>query len=105
MTTVPTISRDLTPFEHAVLKLVCDGLTNAAIAREIHHSEKVIENTVSRAAQAFVIEERQQHNLRVMIALAYRAHFGDVALQKLEPVIELDFSIKETRTPTYSQAS
>jgi len=105
MTTVPTINRELTPFEHAVLKLVCDGLTNAAIAREIHHSEKVIENTVSRAAQAFVIEERQQHNLRVMIALAYRAHFGDGALQKLDPKIRLDFSPSEVRTPTYSQAS
>lgn len=105
MTTVPNINRELTPFEHAVLKLVCDGLTNAAIAREIHHSEKVIENTVSRAAQAFVIEERQQHNLRVMIALAYRAHFGDVALQKLEPISVGEISLAESRTPTYSQAS
>ena len=102
MTTVPTINRELTPFEHAVLKLVCDGLTNAAIAREIHHSEKVIENTVSRAAQAFVIEERQQHNLRVMIALAYRAHFGDVALQKLETPSEQINEITETRIPSYS---
>lgn len=99
MTTVPTISRELTPFEHAVLKLVCDGLTNAAIAREIHHSEKVVENTVSRAAQAFVIEERQQHNLRVMIALAYRAHFGDVALQKLEPTTEQIVENHQTQTP------
>ena len=86
MVTIPTITRELTPFEHAVLKLVCDGLTNAAIAQEIHHSEKVIENTVSRAAQPFVIEQRQQHNLRVLISLAYRAHFGDTALRKLEPV-------------------
>ena len=85
MVTVPTMNRELTPFEHAVLKLVCDGLTNAAIAQEIHHSEKVIENTVSRAAQAFVIEQRQQHNLRVLISLAYRAHFGDSALAKIQP--------------------
>ena len=105
MTTVPNINRDLTPFEHAVLKLVCDGLTNAAIAREIHHSEKVIENTVSRAAQAFVIEERQQHNLRVIISLTYRAHFGDGALQKLDPISQLDFSNHETRIPAHSQAN
>ena len=85
MVTVPSINRELTPFEHAVLKLVCDGLTNAAIAQEINHSEKVIENTVSRAAQAFVIKQRQQHNLRVLISLAYRAHFGDTALDKLQP--------------------
>lgn len=96
MVTVPTINRELTPFEHAVLKLVCDGLTNAAIAQEIHHSEKVIENTVSRAAQAFVIEQRQQHNLRVLISLAYRAHFGDGALEKLRPALETEEIVAST---------
>ena len=46
------LTRELTPFEHLVAKLLCDGLSNAAIARETAHTEKVVENTVSRMAKA-----------------------------------------------------
>ena len=75
--------RDLTPFEHLVADHLCDGLSNAAIARSTAHSEKVIENTVSRMARAFGIKSDGETNLRVLLALAYRAHYGDQAFDKL----------------------
>jgi len=79
-----TIStRDLTPFEQLVLELVCEGKSNGKIALETSHSEKVIENTVSRSAQVFGIKSDSETNLRVLLALAYRAHYGDKAFDKL----------------------
>jgi len=79
-----TIStRELTPFEQLVLELVCEGKSNAAIAQETSHSEKVVENTVSRSAQVFGIKSDSETNLRVLLALAYRTHYGDKAFDKL----------------------
>ena len=79
-----TIStRELTPFEQLVLELVCEGKSNAAIAAQTSHSEKVIENTVSRSAQVFGIKSDGVTNLRVLLALAYRTHYGDQAFEKL----------------------
>ena len=79
-----TIStRELTPFEQLVLELVCEGKSNAAIASQTSHNEKVIENTVSRSAQVFGIKSDGETNLRVLLALAYRTHFGDKAFDKL----------------------
>jgi DNA-binding NarL/FixJ family response regulator len=75
--------RDLTPFEHLVADHLCDGLSNAAIARSTAHSEKVIENTVSRMARAFGIKSDGDTNIRVLLALAYRTHFGDSSFDKL----------------------
>jgi DNA-binding NarL/FixJ family response regulator len=84
MTRDITIStRELTPFEQLVLELVCEGKSNAAIARETSHTEKVVENTVSRSAQVFGIKSDSETNLRVLLALAYRAHYGDKAFDKL----------------------
>mgnify|MGYP006296541101 CR=1 FL=1 len=40
------LTRDLTPFEHLVAEHMCEGKSNAAIARLTSHTEKVIENTV-----------------------------------------------------------
>ena len=79
-----TIStRELTPFEQLVLGLVCEGKSNAAIAAQTSHSEKVIENTVSRSAQVFGIKSDGVTNLRVLLALAYRTHYGDSAFDEL----------------------
>jgi DNA-binding NarL/FixJ family response regulator len=79
-----TIStRELTPFEQLVLELVCEGKSNSAIASQTSHSEKVVENTVSRSAQVFGIKSDAQTNLRVLLALASRAHYGDTAFDKL----------------------
>ena len=79
-----TIStRELTPFERLVLELVCEGKSNAAIASQTSHSEKVVENTVSRSAQVFGIKSDGETNLRVLLALAYRTHFGDKAFDDL----------------------
>ena len=33
------LTRDLTPFEHLVAGLLCDGLSNAAIAKETAHTD------------------------------------------------------------------
>jgi DNA-binding NarL/FixJ family response regulator len=75
--------RELTPFEQLVLELVCEGKSNASIALQTSHSEKVVENTVSRSAQVFGIKSDSETNLRVLLALAYRAHYGDKAFDKL----------------------
>jgi DNA-binding CsgD family transcriptional regulator len=67
-------TRELSPFEQLVLGLLCDGKTNSAIARETNHTEKVVENTVSRSAKAYI---------RVLLALAFRANYGDAAFDRL----------------------
>ena len=87
-----TIStRELTPFEQLVLELVCEGKSNGAIALQTSHSEKVVENTVSRSAQVFGIKSDSETNLRVLLALAYRAHYGDKAFDNLDtPCFHLD---------------
>jgi len=79
MTDITIMQRELTPFEHLVLDLLCKGLSNVAIAQETAHTEKVIENTVSRSARVFGITSDGDTNVRVLLALAYRTHFGDDA--------------------------
>lgn len=80
-----TIStRELTPFEKLVLELVCEGKSNSVIATQTSHTEKVIENTVSRSAQVYGIKSDPETNLRVLLALAYRTHYGDQAFDKLD---------------------
>jgi DNA-binding NarL/FixJ family response regulator len=76
-------ARELNPFEQLVLGLLCEGKTNSAIARETSHTEKVIENTISRAAKAFNIKSDPDTNIRVLLALAYRTHYGDAAFDRL----------------------
>ena len=79
MTDITIMQRELTPFEHLVLDSLCKGLSNAAIAHGTSHTEKVIENTVSRSARVFGITSDGDTNVRVLLALAYRTHFGDAA--------------------------
>jgi DNA-binding NarL/FixJ family response regulator len=76
-------TRELSPFEQLVLGLLCDGKTNSAIARETNHTEKVVENTVSRSAKAFGITSDADTNIRVLLALAFRANYGDAAFDRL----------------------
>ena len=76
-------TRELTPFEQLVLGLLCEGKSNAAIARETNHTEKVVENTISRSAKAFNITSDGDTNIRVLLALAYRTHYGDTAFDNL----------------------
>lgn len=81
--TIPILTREITPFEHLVAKHLCEGLSNAAIAEVTSHSEKAVENTVSRLAKAFTLKSGPDINIRVLLALAYRAHFGDNAFDQL----------------------
>jgi DNA-binding NarL/FixJ family response regulator len=76
-------NRELSPFEKLVLGLLCEGKTNSSIARETNHTEKVIENTISRSAKAFGITSDPETNIRVLLALAFRTHYGDAAFDKL----------------------
>ena len=76
-------TRELSPFERLILELLCEGKTNSSIAIETGHTEKVIENTVSRSAHVFGIKADGDTNLRVLLALAYRTHYGDQAFEKL----------------------
>ena len=80
---VNILVRELTPFEQLVCEHLCDGLTNSAITKTTAHTEKVIENTVSRVAHAFSIKSNGEVNVRVLLVLTYRAHFGDKAFDKL----------------------
>lgn len=76
-------TRELTPFEQLILGLLCEGKSNAAIARETNHTEKVVENTISRAAKAFNLVSDGDTNIRVLLALAFRTHHGDAAFDRL----------------------
>ena len=75
-------SRELSPFEQLVLGLLCEGRTNSAIARETNHTEKVVENTISRSAKSFGIKSDADTNMRVLLALAFRTH--------QRPVLQID---------------
>ena len=75
--------RELSPFEILVLDLLCEGKSNKLIASELRHSEKVVENTISRAAKVFNIINDKETNIRVLLALAYRTHYGDKAFDRL----------------------
>ena len=79
-------SRELTPFEQLVLGHVCQGKSNVAIAKDIAHTEKVIENSVSRSARVFNIKSDGDTNVRVLLALAFRTHYGDAAFDRLNVV-------------------
>jgi DNA-binding NarL/FixJ family response regulator len=80
---ITILARDLTPFERLVMDLLCEGKSNAANAHETSHTEKVVENTVSRTAKTFGIKADGDTNLRVLLALAYRTHYGDRAFDRL----------------------
>lgn len=80
---ITVASRKLSPFERLILEALCEGKTNSAIALETAHTEKVIENTVSRSAHVFGIKADGETNLRVLLALAYRTHYGDQAFAKI----------------------
>jgi DNA-binding NarL/FixJ family response regulator len=80
---ITILARELTPFERLVMDLLCEGKSNAAIAHETSHTEKVVENTVSRTAKTFGIKADGETNLRVLLALAYRTHYGDRAFDRL----------------------
>jgi DNA-binding NarL/FixJ family response regulator len=80
---VTITTRELTPFEQLILGLLCEGKSNAAIARETNHTEKVVENTISRSAKAFNLSSDGDTNIRVLLALAFRTHHGDVAFDRL----------------------
>lgn len=78
-----TLIRPLSPFEHLVCREVCRGKTNAAIARDTHHTEKAVETAITRTAKAFGIVSGPEVNVRVLMALNYRAHFGDDAFEEM----------------------
>jgi DNA-binding NarL/FixJ family response regulator len=82
-TDITITTRELTPFEQLVLGLLCEGKTNSSIATKTSHTEKVIENTVSRAAKAFSVKSDGDTNTRVLLALAFRTHYGDKAFDQL----------------------
>jgi DNA-binding NarL/FixJ family response regulator len=77
------LTRELTPFEHLVTEHLCEGMSNGAVGRETAHTEKVIENTVSRVARAFGIKSDGDTNVRFLLALAYRSQYGDQAFYRL----------------------
>jgi DNA-binding NarL/FixJ family response regulator len=82
-TDISIVARELNPFEQLVLGLLCEGKTNSAIARETSHTEKVIENTIGRSAKAFNIRSDADTNIRVLLALAFRTHYGDAAFDRV----------------------
>lgn len=77
-------ARELSPFEHLVLGLLCEGKTNSAIARKTSHTDKVIENTISHSVKAFNLKSDPDTNTRILLALTYRTHYGDAAFDQLK---------------------
>ena len=84
-----TMQRTLTPYEHVILAALCLGKSNSAIASHIGCSLKIVENTVSRSARAFGIKSNGDTNVRVLLALAYRSHFGDSASKPMDRAPQL----------------
>ena len=84
LTHITIAFRELTPFEQLILSHLCQGKSNVAIARETSHTEKVIEDTVSRSARVFGIRADEDINVRVLLALAFRTHYGDAAFDRLD---------------------
>jgi DNA-binding NarL/FixJ family response regulator len=84
LTHITIAFRELTPFEQLILSHLCQGKSNVAIARETSHTEKVIENTVSRSARVFGIRADEDINVRVLLALAFRTHYGDAAFDHID---------------------
>jgi len=69
------MSRSLSPSEHLVLKCLCTGQSNLAITESTHFTVKSVENAISRSARVFGVTSTPNINLRVLLALAYRANF------------------------------
>jgi len=84
LTHITIAFRELTPFEQLILSHLCQGKSNVAIARETSHTEKVVENTVSRSARVFGIRADEDINVRVLLALAFRTHYGDAAFDLID---------------------
>jgi len=91
---IAILARELTPFEHLILCSLCEGKTNSAIARETSHTEKVVENTIARSAKAFNIKPDHDTNIRVLLALGYRAHFGDAPVDRVKAACS-HFQVRE----------
>ncbi len=78
------MSRELTPTEHLILQCVCTGNSNASISERTHFSIKTVENVISRSARVFGIYPDVNINLRLLLALAYRANFQNVEFNSTE---------------------
>ena len=87
------MTRTLTPAEHLILKCVCDGQSNLAISQDTHFSVKTVENTISRSAKVFGVTSTPHINLRVLLAIAYRIHFGEIDSQFSKSVVKRDFGL------------
>lgn len=83
-----TMTRSLSPSEHLVLKCVCTGQSNVAISESTHFSLKTVENTISRSAKVFGVAAGVNVNLRVLLALAYRANFQNADFNSTEMAID-----------------
>ena len=94
VTTLTKMSRKLSPSEHFVLQCLCTGQSNLAIAERTHFSLKSIENSISRSARVFGVAAPPQVNLRVLLALAYRANFQDSNFNSTELAIKHLASLK-----------
>ncbi len=72
---IQKISRPLTPSEHRIIKCLCTGQSNAAIARRTNFSIKCVENSISRSAKILGVKSGPDVNLRVLLVIACLSHF------------------------------
>lgn len=72
---IKKISRSLSPSEHLIMKCVSIGQSNASISETTHFTIKCVENSISRSAKILGVKSGPKVNLRVLMALAYRAKF------------------------------
>lgn len=82
------MSRTLSPSEHLILRCLCTGQSNIAISNSTHFSIKSVENTISRSAKVFGVLAGVNINLRVLLALAYRANFQNTDFNSTQLAID-----------------
>ena len=82
------MSRKLSPTEHLVLQSLCTGNSNASIAEARHMSVKSVENAISRSARALGVGTDKNINIRVLVAIAYRANFQNVPFNSTARAVE-----------------
>ena len=76
---ITIMSRDLTPFEHLVANHLCDGLSNASIAKERDITLRAAEALIQRTFQALGVNGDPSVNPRVVAVRM--GHQGKVAVK------------------------
>jgi len=84
------MNRNLKPNEHLILQALSAGNSNLSISNRTNLPLKTVENSISRSLIVFGISQNENVNVRVLLAIAYRANFQNIEYDSVEiaPVIQ-----------------